>query len=471
MYPAIVLHGPSDLRLQHRQLQPPAAGEVQVSIQATGLCGSDLHYYTHGRNGDFTVQSPLVLGHEAAGIITAIGPDVSISLNLHVGDRVAIEPGSSCGHADMVHRHEPTTPSSPASSHSSDIDEEGTAVSSSSEEDDDEAIQGDGCEFCEIGRYNLCEGMRFCSSAKTYPHLDGTLQSYMNHPANLLHKLPDSCSFEQAALAEPLSVVLHAARRIGFAFPTFSTFSSTTIPAPLTLKAFAARTRPKRALIIGAGAIGFLAAALIRTLSALGESTASVSYIAAMDLDKGKLEALQDAGYADAVFEVPRTTPEPMTKEDGLSRSKELAKDALVALSEDDRGAIKGYDIVFECTGVESCIQSAILMARTGGKVALVGMGTPNPYLPLSSAAMREVDLVGVFRYANTWPDALRLLASKTMIGIEDVMVTQRFHLEETAEAFKVLSGSARKPGETVLKIMVGPHYGNNTTNTTMLSS
>ena len=109
-------------------------------------------------------------------------------------------------------------------------------------------------------------------------------------------------------------------------------------------------------------------------------------------------------------------------------------------------------------------------MARTGGKVALVGMGTPNPYLPLSSAAVREVDLVGVFRYANTWPDALRLLASKTMIGIEDVMVTQRFHLEETAEAFKVLSGSARKPGETVLKIMVGPHYGNSTTNT-MLSS
>ena len=206
MYPAIVLHGPADLRLQHRELQPPAAGEVQVSIQATGLCGSDrasslhppyhsfhlfffptVHYYTHGRNGDFTVQSPLVLGHEAAGIITAIGPHVPISLNLHVGDRVAIEPGSSCGHADMGHQHD-RTPSSPASSHSSDIDEEGTAVSSSSEEDDDEAIQGDGCEFCEIGRYNLCEGMRFCSSAKTYPHLDGTLQSYMNHPANLLHK-------------------------------------------------------------------------------------------------------------------------------------------------------------------------------------------------------------------------------------------------------------------------------------------
>lgn len=115
-------------------------------------------------------------------------------------------------------------------------------------------------------------------------------------------------------------------------------------------------------LIIGAGAIGFLAAALVRTLSALGESTASVSYIAAMDLDKGKLEALQDAGYADAVFQVPRL-PEPTSSEDGLLRSRELSKEALAALSEDDRGAIKGYDIVFECTGVESCIQSAIFVS------------------------------------------------------------------------------------------------------------
>ena len=75
-------------------------------------------------------------------------------------------------------------------------------------------------------------------------------------------------------------------------------------------------------------------------------------------------------------------------------------------------------------------------MARTGGKVALVGMGTPNPTLPLSSAALREVDLVGVFRYASTWPDALRLLASKTMMGVERAMVTQKYNLKDTARAF-----------------------------------
>lgn len=122
----------------------------------------------HGRNGDFALRSPLVLGHESGGIITALGSNVPS--HLKVGDRVAIEPGAACGRS---HQH-----SSTGSTHSD--DEETLASSGSSDE-------GDGCSFCESGRYNLCEGMRFCSSAKTFPHLDGTLQTKMNHPAHLLH--------------------------------------------------------------------------------------------------------------------------------------------------------------------------------------------------------------------------------------------------------------------------------------------
>lgn len=97
-----------------------------------------VHYYLQGRNGDFAIQDPLVLGHEAAGVITALGSQVS---NFKLGQRVAIEAGIMCND----------------------------------------------CDYCEKGRYNLCKGMRFCSSAKTYPHLDGTLQDRMNHPAQLLH--------------------------------------------------------------------------------------------------------------------------------------------------------------------------------------------------------------------------------------------------------------------------------------------
>lgn len=97
-----------------------------------------VHYYLHGRNGDFALQAPLVLGHEAAGVVTAVGPGVK---NFVVGQRVAIEAGIMCNN----------------------------------------------CSYCSKGRYNLCKNMRFCSSAKTFPHLDGTLQDRMNHPAHVLH--------------------------------------------------------------------------------------------------------------------------------------------------------------------------------------------------------------------------------------------------------------------------------------------
>lgn len=173
-----------------------------------------VHYYVHGRNGDFAVQEPLVLGHEASGIITALGPDIDASLNLKVGDRVAIECGKACGHSHSSSSPRPSPRPVPrpllprevtlnsASSAHSDTDDEGTAVdeedshshppptdeidAEADEDDDDE--EGDGCEYCSSGRYNLCEGMRFCSSAKTFPHLDGSLQATMNHSAHLLHR-------------------------------------------------------------------------------------------------------------------------------------------------------------------------------------------------------------------------------------------------------------------------------------------
>lgn len=162
---------------------------------------SIVHYYIHGRNGDFALREPLVLGHEAAGIITAIGPNVSPLLGLTVGSRVAIECGKACGHQRASQSLPPSrigalNLSSRLSSGNSDTDDEGTAVSSEDCEDHshdgDDAVsdvdpEGDGCDYCTSGRYNLCEGMRFCSSAKTYPHLDGTLQTTMNHSAHLLH--------------------------------------------------------------------------------------------------------------------------------------------------------------------------------------------------------------------------------------------------------------------------------------------
>lgn len=362
-----VLHGAKDMRVEQRTIKAPREGEAQVQIVATGLCGSDLHYYVHGRNGDFVLQSPLVLGHEAAGIVTAVGYGVT---SVKVGQRVAIEAGVYCKE----------------------------------------------CNYCLDGRYNLCQNMRFCSSAKTFPHLDGTLQGKMNHRADLLHPLPDGCTFEQGALAEPLSVVLHANRRAGL-------------------------RKGQSVLVLGAGAVGLLACALSKALGA--------SRITAIDIVQGRLDFAHSVGFATDVYCLPRGE-RPRTSEEGLAKAKQTALDAL-----EDLEAPEGYDVVFECTGVESCIQMGVFMARTGGKLSLVGMGTPNPVVPLSAAALREVDIVGVFRYANTYPEALALLGSGKLAGVER-MVTQRFPLEEAGKAFELLTQGKDEKGGLVVKVMVG---------------
>ncbi|KAI9277406.1 chaperonin 10-like protein [Sporodiniella umbellata] len=134
--------------------------EVIVNIQATGICGSDVHYWTHGRIGHFVVEAPMVLGHESAGVIASVGEGVK---DLKVGDRVALEPGVPCRL----------------------------------------------CEMCKTGVYNLCPDMAFAAT----PPFDGTLCDYYRHAADFCYKLPDSVSLEEGALIEPLSVGIHAARR------------------------------------------------------------------------------------------------------------------------------------------------------------------------------------------------------------------------------------------------------------------
>ncbi|KZV76907.1 GroES-like protein [Peniophora sp. CONT] len=364
---AAVLYGSKDLRYEQRTLVAPQFDQAQVAVQATGLCGSDLHYYMHGRNGDFALQAPLVLGHEAAGIVTAVGSGVT---DLTVGQRVAIEAGIMCKK----------------------------------------------CDYCSKGRYNLCKELRFASSAKTFPHLDGTLQERMNHPAHVLHPLPDSCTFEQAALAEPLSVILHAARR-------------------------AQLEAGQTVLVYGAGAIGLLACALAKARGA--------RRVVVVDINQARLSFAQENGFAQQTFCLPAAA-RPKTPEEQLQRAKESGELILEAFKEAD-----GFDCIFECTGAEPCIQMAIHTAITGGKLMLIGMGTRSTTLPLSAAALREVDIQGSFRYANTYPEALELLGSGKLANL-DKLVTHRFSLADTAKAFDLLSKGVDEQGQMALKVVIG---------------
>lgn len=163
---AFQLHGPGDLRPVQLPRPVPGDGEVVVAMRRAGICGSDMHYFTHGRVGRFVPKRPFVLGHEIAGEVVALGRGTDRAL---LGARVAIDPARPCGQ----------------------------------------------CRHCLAGRSNLCLNMRFLGSASCDPHLDGGFAEALAIPARNCHVLPDQVSWAEAALVEPLSVCLHALGRAG----------------------------------------------------------------------------------------------------------------------------------------------------------------------------------------------------------------------------------------------------------------
>ncbi len=155
-----VLRGAGDVAIEERPAPRPGRGEVLVTVGSVGVCGSDTHYYDHGRIGRFVVESPLVLGHEASGVIAAVGDGVDPS---RVGQRVSIEPGVP----DLT------------------------------------------CRMCLSGRYNLCPDMRFFAT----PPIDGAFAELVVVHEAFAHPVPDSISDDAAALLEPLSVAVWACRK------------------------------------------------------------------------------------------------------------------------------------------------------------------------------------------------------------------------------------------------------------------
>ena len=163
---AVVIHPPHDLRVEDYTLADPGPGQVRVAIRAGGICGSDLHYHQHGGFGTVRVKHPMVLGHEVAGIIDAIGPGVT---GLAPGQAVAVNPSLPCGI----------------------------------------------CSFCQSGEQQHCLEMRFYGSAMRDPHVDGGFREALVCEATQAVPLPDGLDTTTAAFAEPLAVCLHAVRQAG----------------------------------------------------------------------------------------------------------------------------------------------------------------------------------------------------------------------------------------------------------------
>lgn len=155
-----VMNGIGQMGYLEREIPTPKDNEALIKLEYVGICGSDMHYYETGRIGGYIVEPPFVLGHEPGGVVVEVGKGVT---NLKVGDRVALEPGKTCGH----------------------------------------------CEFCKTGRYNLCADVEFFAT----PPYDGVFQEYVAHEADLCFKLPDNVSTLAGAMIEPLSVGFHAANQ------------------------------------------------------------------------------------------------------------------------------------------------------------------------------------------------------------------------------------------------------------------
>ncbi|XP_019200519.1 PREDICTED: L-idonate 5-dehydrogenase-like [Ipomoea nil] len=339
------LVGVRTLRIQPYILPPLGPHDVKVRIKALGICGSDVHHFKHMRCANFVVKKPMVIGHECAGIIEEVGSQVK---SVAVGDRVALEPGISCGE----------------------------------------------CHLCKQGRYNLCPEMKFFGS----PPTNGSLANQVVHPADLCFKLPDNVSLEEGAMCEPLSVGVHACRRAGIGPET-------------------------RILILGAGPIGLVTMLAAR---AFGAPTILIA-----DVDDRCLSFAKSLG-ADHTIQVT-TSIQDVEKEVEQIRQKS--------------GGI--VDVSFDCVGFNKTMATALQATSSGGKVCLIGLGQTEMTVPITAASAREVDIVGIFRYRNTWPLCIEFLRS----GKIDVkpLITHRFNFtqEELEQAFETSAG-----GGNAIKVM-----------------
>jgi L-iditol 2-dehydrogenase len=320
--PAAVLHGIRDLRIEARPTPEPGPGEVLVEVRAVGVCGSDVHYYEHGRIGDFVVRAPLVLGHETSGVVVDRAPDAHRHA---VGQRVALEPGVPCGR----------------------------------------------CRECRRGRYNLCPDVKFFAT----PPVDGTFTRYVTIDEQFAHAMPDGLDDESGALIEPLSVAVASNRKGG-----------TTVGS--------------RVLVTGSGPIGVLCAQVARASGA--------GHVVITDINRERLDKAATLG-ADETLHAP----------------DQAALDAVEA------------DVLIECTGVADVVAQATAALRPAGVAVLVGMGiTSGQTLPTSAIQARELTVTGVFRYANTYPEAIALAAS----GRVDLrgLVGERLPLEDAERALQM---------------------------------
>jgi L-idonate 5-dehydrogenase len=328
---ALFAHAARDLRLADCPVEEPGPGEVLVRMQRGGICGSDLHYYNHGGFGAVRLREPMILGHEVAGTVAALGPGVA---GLEVGELVAVSPSRPCGD----------------------------------------------CGECRRGLPNHCLNMRFYGSAMPFPHIQGAFRETLVAKASQC--VPATgLSAAEAAMAEPLSVALHAVRRGG-------------------------EMLGRTVLVTGCGPIGVLAI--------LAARRAGASRIVATDIAEAGLAHARAAG-ADVTLNAT-TDPAPLAR------------------FMTGKGTV---DVLFECSGAPSALAAGIGALRPRGRAVQLGL-SGDMTVPMMQVTAKEIELVGSFRFHEEFAIAVGMMRD----GLIDVkpLITHIFALADYAAAFATAS-------------------------------
>ena len=293
---ALVIHSPGDLRVEDYPTPAVAPGQVRVRIRTGGICGSDLHYYQHGGFGAIRIQQPMVLGHEVAGVLDEVAPDV---IHLAIGDRIAVNPSHPCGQ----------------------------------------------CRFCQLGLQNHCLDMRYFGSAMRMPHMQGAFRQEIVVGTSQAYKLADGVSDAEGAMAEPLAVALHAVNRAG---PLLGRKVLVTGCGPIGAMVIIAARRAGATVIVATDVVG----QPLRKVLKVGADEAinvaeSPEALARYAVEKGQFDVLFEASGNEralrAAFDVVR--PRGVVVQVGLSGSElTLPFNTIVAKEFDIRGAFRFHE-------------------------------------------------------------------------------------------------------------------------------
>ncbi len=333
---ALVCHAPMDLRLDAFAADTLGPQQLSVRVAFGGICGSDLHYFQHGGFGTIRIKEPMVLGHEVSGVVGEVGCDVTA---FRPGQRIAISPSRPCG----------------------------------------------ACRYCQQGLHNHCLDMRFYGSAMRFPHVQGAFRESLVIDASQAHAVADDLPLSQAALAEPLSVGLHAIARAGSVFG-------------------------KRVLVTGCGPIGALLIAGLRR--------AGAAQIVAAD-----------------IADLP------------LACALKMGADQAINLARDPQGLApfapnKGFfDVMFEASGSEKALIAGLEVVAPRGVIVTVGLGG-NVSLPLNTLVGKEIDLRGTFRFHSEFATAVAFLNQRLVDGRP--VITDILAFDQANDAFKLAGDKSR---------------------------